>query len=126
MSKHIHYFHVTFATKYRQKILNDLFRDFIEGHLERIRKIDGITVWAYAIDTDHMHLLIEPSKEYSLPVAIRIIKCSLTWNFKKLVKEERLNLWQRGYFSETVSIKNPKQLLDYLNHHDLSLVSVAE
>ena len=113
-------FHVSFATKYRKSILNtDLESKFHLIFLNQC-KLLGVELLDFAIDSDHVHLIIACTPTISISQFMSQLKSKATFTIRREFPEHHgvKNLWQTGYFIETISYKSVRNLNTYLRHHE--------
>ena len=118
-------YHIVWCPKYRGKVLTD---KFIKQELKRIFKHiarwKGLSINAWHVGDEHLHLHLAIPPKYSVAYAIQILKGkSSAWIKKKTKKFPEGTLWQRGYFVSTVGL-NEHQIRNYVNdqsHHQVEL-----
>jgi putative transposase len=105
-----HQYHVVWIPKYRQRILKDELKTFIEQRLFDIHQYHpDIEIEKYSIQSDHLHIVIIIPPKYSVSSIIGKIKANtsreIRRHFKWIRKIYRRNeFWSPGFFSSTVGI----------------------
>ena len=103
-------FHIVWIPKYRKRVLKDELKQFIEKRLFEIQVYHpDIEIQKYAIQEDHIHLIIIIPPKYAVSFVIGKIKANTSreirqhfpW-IKKLYW--RNEFWSPGFFSSTVGI----------------------
>jgi len=99
-------YHVVFTPKYRGRVLADTY---IKAELKRlfkqIAKWKGLTIHAWHVGDEHIHLYISIPPKHSVSYVMSILKGkSSAWLKKKTRKFPRGTLWARGYFVSTVGV----------------------
>jgi len=114
------FYHLTWATKYRQKMFSDIeFREsmmeLIEGSFAYIGKTFEILV----VDIDHVHILLECSPNKPISQTVNRIKSLSARRWNRLYNTPFSPVWQKGYSVSTVSFSRYEDLEKYLDHHNL-------
>ena len=89
--------------------------ELIQETLFRHRSLNRYQLHAFAIMPDHIHVLITPSPEHSLPRCIQFLKGS----FSRAVREQyKGEVWHPGHYEhrirDTEDFINPKE---YIAHN---------
>lgn len=119
-------YHIVWTPRYRGKVLSDLY---IKQELQRMFKTianwKGLTIYAWHIGDEHIHLHIAIPPKYSIAYIIQILKGKTSgWIKKKTKKFPKGVLWGRGYFVSTVGM-NEAAVYRYVrdqSHHQVDLV----
>ncbi len=119
-------YHIVWTPRYRGKVLSD---PYITQELKRmfkhIAKWKGLTIYAWHIGDEHIHLHIAIPPKYSIAYIIQILKGKTSgWIKKKTKKFPKGVLWGRGYFVSTVGL-NETAVYRYVrdqSHHQVDLV----
>jgi putative transposase len=105
-----HQYHVVWIPKYRQRILKDELKTFIEQRLFDIHQYHpDIEIEKYSIQSDHLHIVIIIPPKYSVSSIIGKIKANTSREIRKHFKwirkiYRRNEFWSPGFFSSTVGI----------------------
>ncbi len=87
--------------------------------IDRVQTIYPFQMLAYCILPDHIHLLLQPQDQYSVPQIMHSLKRNFTMNYKKTVGlVTTQHLWQGCFWDHL--IRNEKDLirhLDYIHHN---------
>ena len=114
-------YHIVFATKHRERVLDkprreDLFRyiwGIVKNHDCHLFRLNGVE--------DHVHILTSLHPTVALADLVKAVKTGSS----KWIKEENVfpqfSHWQDGYGAFTHSIREKNPLIDYIkdqeNHH---------
>ena len=114
-------YHIVFATKHRERVLDkphreDLFRyiwGIVKNHDCHLFRLNGVE--------DHIHILTSLHPTVALADLVKAVKTGSS----KWIKEENVfpqfSHWQDGYGAFTHSIREKNPLIDYIkdqeNHH---------
>ena len=118
-------YHIVWCPKYRGRVLGDTH---IKLELKRmfkfIAKWKGLSIHAWHIGDEHIHLFLSVPPKYSVAYTIQILKGkSSAWLKKKTKKLPKGTLWARGYFVSTIG-SNEHQIKNYIknqDHHQIDL-----
>lgn len=108
------FYHIVWATKNREPVLEGDEEEKIFSHIQKKANSIGCKILAINGYYDHIHLLIEIPPKDSVANVIKILKGASSFDFPQIY-------WQRGYGALTVSERNLKTAVDYINrqkeHH---------
>jgi REP element-mobilizing transposase RayT len=111
-------YHIVFATKHRERVLDkprrdDLFRyiwGIIKNHDSHLFRINGVE--------DHVHILTSLHPTVALADLVKAIKTGSS----KWIKEEKVfpqfSHWQEGYGAFTHSICEKDALIEYIKNQE--------
>lgn len=112
-------YHIVWCVKYRRKVLTgDVEKDLFQI-LHKIAKDNSFTIAEMNGEADHVHLLVECSPQNYIPDMLKALKgVSARRLFEKHPElKSKLwdgHLWDRSYFSATVSENTEEQVRDYI------------
>ena len=119
-------YHIVWTPRYRGKVMAD---NYIKQELKRmfkqIARWKGLTIYAWHIGDEHLHLHIGIPPKYSIAYVIQILKAKTSgWIKKKTKKFPKGALWARGYFVSTVGIEEQavKKYVENQQHHQTAMV----
>lgn len=111
--------------RYRGKVLADRFiKAELKKMFKQIAQWKGLTIYAWHIGDEHIHLYIAIPPKYSVAYVIQILKSKTSgWLKKKTRKFPKGVLWGRGYFVSTVGLNEQavKRYVENQQHHQVSL-----
>lgn len=111
--------------RYRGKVLADRFiKAELKKMFKQIAQWKGLTIYAWHIGDEHIHLYIAIPPKYSVAYVIQILKSKTSgWIKKKTRKFPKGVLWGRGYFVSTVGLNEQavKRYVENQQHHQVSL-----
>ena len=99
-------YHIVWTPRYRGKVLADTYiKQELKRMIKNIVHWKGLTLYAWHIGDEHIHLFLSIPPKYSISYIIQVLKAKTsTWIKKKTKKFPRGALWGRGYFVSTVGI----------------------
>lgn len=114
-------YQIVFATKYRERTINELFCEKMYGYICGIIKNRNCHPYRVNGIEDHIHICSDLHPSISLADYVREIKVAST----KWMKESGLfplfRGWQEGYGAFTYSIREKQKIINYVNkqkeHH---------
>jgi putative transposase len=102
--------------------------NYIKQEIKRIFKQvahwKGLTIKAWHIGDEHIHLYLDIPPKYSVAYAICILKGkSSTWLKRRTNKFPPGTLWQRGYYVSTLGINEVavKRYIENQWHHQIEM-----
>jgi putative transposase len=112
-------YHIVFATKYREKVLQKSFREQVYEYLGgTLRQSDGHLIEVGGVK-DHVHLLANISPTVAVSVALRELKASSS----KWINEQRFIAgafrWQKGYAAFSVSASQCENVRAYIQNQEV-------
>ena len=118
-------YHLVWTPRYRGKVLADIFiKQELKRMFKQIANWKGLTILAWHIGDEHIHLHITIPPKYSVAFIVQIIKCKTSgWIKKKTKKFPKGVLWGRGYFVSTVGIAEMavNRYIQNQYHHQVDL-----
>src|SRR3989344_7617138 len=119
-------YHVVWTPKYRGKVLADkCIKEEFKRLFKQICAWKRLTIRAWHVGDEHIHLYISIPPKYSIAYAIAILKGkSSAWIKKKKTKKfPQGTLWERGYFVSTVGLNEMavKRYVENQSHHQIQL-----
>ena len=112
-------FHLVFAVKNRQALIQDSWKDDLEKYITGIVQNNGHKLLAIGTMPDHIHILIGYNLNQTIPKLVQDIKTfSSHWIKRKRFTKFRFN-WQNGYGAFTHSQSQIDRVVQYvLNQKD--------
>ena len=118
-------YHIVWTPRYRGKVLADTYiKQEMKRMIKTIAHWKGLTVFAWHIGDEHVHLYLGIPPKYSLAYVTQVIKAKTsTWIKKKTKKFPSGALWGRGYFVSTVGIDAQaiKRYIQNQAHHQIDM-----
>ena len=113
--------HVIFSTKNRVPLITAELQPRLYEYLGGILRSSKCRLVAVGGTADHIHLLIDLSRELSMAEAVRLIKSNSCKWIHETFPELRAFAWQAGYGAFAVSYSNLESVKRYLasqaEHH---------
>ena len=111
-------YHIVFATKNRERVLDkpqreDLFRyiwGIIKNHESHLLRLNGVE--------DHLHILTSLHPTVSLAALVKAIKTGSSKWIKENSMFPRFEHWQDGYGAFTHSIREKDALVEYIKNQE--------
>lgn len=99
-------YHLVWVTKWRGKVLTDKYiKSELRSMFVQISRWKGLTLRAWHIGDEHIHLIVTIPPKYSVSYIMQILKGKTSgWIKKKTKKFPKGSLWARGYFVSTVGL----------------------
>jgi putative transposase len=104
-------YHLVIATKYRRKILNAGFGDYLKNVVVGIGKqMPELEIIEINTDSDHAHILLSIPPKMSISEIVKVIKAKSgmrmrqKFPFLDKVYWGKGGIWSRGYFVSTVGV----------------------
>jgi putative transposase len=95
-------YHVTFATKYRKKIIVGRIRKIVcQTMIEKAGNLK-ITIKNIQLMSDHIHLFISINTTDNLSTIIKEIKGYSSYMVHKELRNGYKHLWGKGYYCESI------------------------
>jgi len=110
------YLHITFSTKYRQKLISEPIESELFKYIGGIcNELDcqPLIVGGYE---DHVHILCMLSKKMALMKLLEEVKSHSSKWAKSLCKELENFYWQDGYGAFSVNPSELKKVINYIAH----------
>jgi putative transposase len=110
------YVHITFSTKYRQRLISEHFEDELYQYLGGICKkleCQPIKIGGYE---DHVHILCMLSKKITLMKLLEEVKSHSSKWMKSQGKELENFYWQDGYGAFSVNPSELEKVINYIAH----------
>jgi putative transposase len=118
-------YHIVWTPRYRGKVLGDAYiKQELKRMLKQIATWKGLTLYAWHIGDEHLHLYIGIPPKYSVAYIIQVLKAKTsTWIKKRTKKFPKGALWGRGYFVSTVGADEVaiKKYIRNQQHHQVSM-----
>jgi len=119
------HYHVVWTPKYRGKVLSDTYiKQELKRQFKQIARWKGLTIHAWHIGDEHIHLYLSIPPKYSISYVIQILKGKTSgWIKKKTKNFPKGPLWGRGYFVSTVGADRHAVMRYVKNqqHHQVDL-----
>ena len=110
--------HLIWSTKDRTKLLHGEARDQVRYYIEEYARENGILLQFIAVQSDHVHLLVELLSNQQLDVMVKLIKGeSSHWINSMNIIRPRFS-WQRGYGAFSVSQSHVHRVKQYIEQQD--------
>ena len=119
-------YHLVWITKYRYPVLVGQEPGGV-GHrarelLREIARSLEMTIYAGAINRDHVHMLISIPPKYSVAQAVGYLKGKSAINIARQFMDRKRNFvgqhfWARGYFVSTVG-RDEAVIREYIRHQE--------
>ena len=104
-------YHLVIATRYRRKILNAGFGDYLKNVVVGIGKqMPELEIIEINTDSDHAHILLSIPPKLSISEIVKVIKAKSgmrmrqKFPFLDKVYWGKGGIWSRGYFVSTVGV----------------------
>ena len=112
-------YHFVFCTKYRRRILTDLFSEYIKSLMVEKTKAQ-FTIDEIEVDKDHIHILVDSDPTRSPLDFVRLAKMMTTYhawrsNWSTFLKSEK-TLWSDGYFVATTGQASTETIRQYIEN----------
>ena len=112
-------YHFVFCTKYRRRILTDLFAEYIKSLMVEMTKAQ-FTIDEIEVDKDHIHILVDSDPTRSPLDFVRLAKMMTTYhawrsNWSTFLKSEK-TLWYDGYFVATTGQASTETIRQYIEN----------
>jgi putative transposase len=118
-------YHIVWTPRYRGKVLGDAYiKQELKRMFKQIATWKGLTLYAWHIGDEHLHLYIGIPPKYSAAYIIQVLKAKTsTWIKKRTKKFPKGALWGRGYFVSTVGADEVaiKKYIRNQQHHQVSM-----
>lgn len=118
-------YHVVWTPRFRGKVLaNTYIKQELKREIKTIANWKGLTIYAWHIGDEHIHLHLAIPPKYSVSYIIQILKGKTSgWLKKKTKKFPPGVLWGRGYFVSTVGVNEEavKRYVTNQQHHQIIL-----
>ena len=115
-------YHLVWITKYRYPVLVGDVGERARELLREISRSQEMTIYAGAINRDHVHMLIGIPPQLSVSKAVQYLKGKsshrMLSEFPALRKRYwGQHLWARGYFCATVGVVTEEQIREYIEKY---------
>lgn len=118
-------YHIVWTPRYRGKVLaNTYIKQELKRMFKQIAHWKDLTIYAWHIGDEHIHLHLNIPPKYSIAYVIQILKSKTSgWLKKKTKKFPKGVLWCRGYYVSTVGIDEVivKRYVQNQQHHQVNL-----
>ncbi len=115
------YFHLVFAVKFRQSLIQKSWKDDLEKYITGIIQKQGHKLIAIGSMPDHIHIFIGYNVNQTIPVLVETIKTSSDQWIKTQNLTRSKFQWQQGYGAFTYSHSQiaivAKYVLNQEAHH---------
>jgi len=93
---------------------NKPLKQILVTNMEKLKNRFSITVNAYVVMPDHLHLIVTfpENNSFSLSRIIQVFKSLVTYDFR--MKGNKNKIWQRGFYEHV--IRNQKDFLEKMNY----------
>jgi REP element-mobilizing transposase RayT len=113
------YFHLVFAVKHRNALINKEWKDKLEKYITGIVHNHGHKLLAIGSMPDHIHIYIGYNLNHLIPKLVEEIKTSSN----KWIKEQKLSNfkfeWQKGYGAFTNSKSQLDSVVKYVLNQEV-------
>jgi REP element-mobilizing transposase RayT len=113
--------HFVFSTKNREPFITEELQPRLYAYIGGIVRDTKSCLVAAGGMPDHIHLLVDLSRELAVAVALRLIKSNSSGWIHKTFPEQRAFAWQNGYGAFAVSYSNADSVEAYIasqaEHH---------
>ncbi len=115
------YYHLTWATKDREPLIQPAMEDRLYGYT--IRKAAELGVYVYAVNGwfDHMHVIVAIPPKLAVADVVKTLKGSSSHDINHEMKLEYQFQWQRGYGALSTGEKQRTAAIEYVlkqkEHH---------
>ena len=109
-------YHVVWITKYRKHLLKSSIRNELINHLFDKANQLNISIDAYEVMDDHIHLFIKSKPTMQISFIIKQLKGYTSYMLRKqfpILRRYR-SLWTHSYFVETIGIINEHSVKRYI------------
>jgi putative transposase len=129
-TKHRLKYHFVWIPKYRRRVLRGKIAGHLKALLYRAAEINTWYIEELAVETDHVHMLIQIRPDTSVSRAVQLMKGGTSRILRKQYSEleEFLwgdSFWADGYFAETVGVFQEEMIQRYIReqriHHGSSV-----
>ena len=118
-------YHIVWTPRYRGKVLADTYiKQEMKRMFKQIANWKGLTIYAWHVGDEHIHLYIGIPPKYSASYIVQILKGKTSgWIKKKTKRFPKGPLWGRGYFVSTVGANEQavKKYVENQTHHQVTL-----
>ncbi len=115
------YFHLVFAVKNRQALIQKSWKQYLEKYITGIVQANGHKLIAIGSMPDHVHILIGYNTNQTIPKLVEQIKTSSNHWIKKNNFTQFNFKWQKGYGAFTYSHSQLDTVVRYVlnqeSHH---------
>lgn len=115
------YYHLVWATKNREPLIDAKLEKRLFPYLKK--KAGELDVQVYAINgwTDHVHLILSIPPKWSVADVVKRLKGASAYDLNQISEREKKFVWQRGYGVLTLGERQRSAAEDYVNkqkeHH---------
>lgn len=113
------YIHVTWTTKYRQRILNHELMDLVIEHIKAYAVSKGIHIIEINGFENHIHMLLRLKSSDSLRKIMNLIKGESSHWINKSNLFPFLFRWQYSYAAFSVSLENVTMIRNYIRKQNI-------
>lgn len=109
-------YHITWIPKYRKHILKDDIRSAVIKYLFEKAHMLNISIDAYEVMDDHIHLFIKSNSNLSISYMVQQLKGYTSYKLRKdftSLKKYR-TLWTYSYFAETIGLISENTVKRYI------------
>lgn len=118
-------YHLVWTPRYRGKVMADKFiKTELQRIFKQIAKWKGLTIKAWHIGDEHIHLIMEIPPKYSVSYTMSILKGkSSAWLKKKTSKIPKGSFWNVGYYASTIGLDEMmvKNYVKNQQHHQVEM-----
>ena len=118
-TKHRLRYHLVFVPKYRKRILEGKVATRLEQLLRQACEVNRWKLEELAIQSDHVHLLVQIQPKFSVSQVMRILKGGTSRVLRSEFPELAeflwgVSLWADGYFAATVGVVEGSVITQYI------------
>lgn len=112
------YIHITWAVKYRAKIINPRIKTKLSVWITKNSQQKGIKCLAFSVQSDHVHVLISLRSDQRLQDIVQLLKGgSSYWINKEKLMDHKFT-WQKGYAAFSINYRGLKSVIRYIHNQD--------
>ncbi len=121
MSRCVYYFHIVWATQYRQSILTEEREQAVFRLIVSLGQEIGVEILAVNGMPDHIHLLMKTGAVVNTPDIMKKIKGATSAMLNREPEFQGRFRWQEGYYSVSVTPSHMPKIKAYIHgqkeHH---------
>lgn len=109
-------YHITWIPKYRKHILRNEIEASLKIYLFEKSVQIGISIEAFEIMSDHIHLFIKANPNLSITFIIQQLKGYTSFKLRKQYPslKQFKSLWTHSYYAETIGLISEQTIRKYI------------